>query len=386
VAFFVTAAATVGAIIFGYLTESFPESYFNDLDRFAMAAFKKSKIFKVMSWLSGVLYSLKGRLKSFLGLKVDANPPSLSPEARQEALSRFILALSDQQLVTGLAILIGGVANQWILSIYEFAVLLSLAWFSSTTHLATLGALRDYFVKHGVVRNWRVGGMLSLLVLLTYCLFITTLAIYTSLDRTVPLQCYFSPQQNPGAAPGALNTVAAMQLAATIMTLYILLGSYVVRVHALYNRSCKTETAINVTGRLAWRMAKFYQFKHSQTRPEFLKVTAEVHASIRLEDLNKIRKASTRSKWAARWYISSYQYDDSFLSAMSGIAFSFSYGITQVVSYRWLYGQGLAGTASAVDFGQITPLFLLVLPILAAAEIYYGISPVLERRRQYAND
>jgi len=83
-------------------------------------------------------------------------------------------------------------------------------------------------------------------------------------------------------------------------------------------------------------------------------------------------KATTKSKWKAKLLSSSYQYNASFLSSMPGVAFSFSYGISQVVAYRWL-NQGVSiGIPSTIDFGQITPIFLLVLPILVAAEIYYG--------------
>jgi hypothetical protein len=52
VAFFTTAAVTVGAIVFGYLSESFPESYYNDLDRFAIKAYKRSKVSKATLWIS----------------------------------------------------------------------------------------------------------------------------------------------------------------------------------------------------------------------------------------------------------------------------------------------------------------------------------------------
>jgi len=61
-------------------------------------------------------------------------------EAWKQAVSRFILALSDQQLVTGLAILVSGVARQRNLIAWEFYMVLSLAWSSTTSHLATLDA------------------------------------------------------------------------------------------------------------------------------------------------------------------------------------------------------------------------------------------------------
>jgi len=367
VAFFATAVATVGAIIFGYLTESFPESYFNDVDLYAIAAYKKSKLFKSISWISEVLHTFKDGLKSRLGFKV-TNPPRISRKARQEALSRFILTLSDQQLVTGLAILVGAVANQRILSVYEFSVALSLAWFSSTTHLATLDALAEYFVEHGVVRNWRVGGMLSLLILLIYCLALVMLA-QLSLDPTVPIQCFFSTNLIPNFTA---NPILAMYLISTLLTLYILALGYADRIRALYHSTAPDKLKSQLAA--AEKSPRLFKIK-SQIRPKApdrAEVLAEVRSSERLRSLKRIMKASAKSKWTAKLLTSSYQYNGSFLASMSDTAFSISYGISQVIAYRWLDDDAPTGNGSAIDFGQITPLFLLVLPILVAAEVYYG--------------
>src|ERR1700734_1263414 len=67
-------------------------------------------------------------------------------------LERFILGLSDQQLVTGLAILITGYYLHCKISYYHFNLVINLAWFSSTTHLATLLALKEYFKKRPALR------------------------------------------------------------------------------------------------------------------------------------------------------------------------------------------------------------------------------------------
>lgn len=50
-----------------------------------------------------------------------------SVEKRTEAHRRFILMLSEQQVVTGLAIMIGTVANVCRLTNYEFEVVVGLA-------------------------------------------------------------------------------------------------------------------------------------------------------------------------------------------------------------------------------------------------------------------
>lgn len=86
---------------------------------------------------------------------------------RKEAISRFILALSDTQLVTGLAILSAGVLVRRGIKIYELHIVLAQAWLSSTTHLATLDALRNDLRCYGIVRDIRVACMILLLSLLT---------------------------------------------------------------------------------------------------------------------------------------------------------------------------------------------------------------------------
>jgi hypothetical protein len=366
VAFFATATATVGAILFGYFTESFPDSYFNDLDRYVIKRYKKSTVSRSISWLFAGLRALKDGLKSCLGFKVKP-PRSLPRQKRQEALSRFILTLSDQQLVTGLATMVGVVANQRILSLYEFSVALSLAWFSSTTHLATLDALLQYFREHRTVRNWRVGGMLSLLILLSYCLFLEMFA-QTRLELPVPIQCYFSQTANSPANQGDLGTFYTMSIISTCLTFYILWGGYILRIGKLYDGSVAEKTLISYRQLFCpkWSMLKNWIRRHRS------EVAAEMRSSKRLHSLQRIMKATTKSKWKAKLLSGSYQYNASFLSSMSGVAFSFSYGISQVVAYRWL-NQGVSiGIPSTIDFGQITPIFLLVLPILVAAEIYYG--------------
>jgi hypothetical protein len=47
-----------------------------------------------------------------------------------------------------------------------------------------------------------------------------------------------------------------------------------------------------------------------------------------------------------------------------------TYGLMQMVNYRWTFHD--VKIVNEMGFGQIMPLFLLVLPIFAAAEIYYG--------------
>jgi hypothetical protein len=59
----------------------------------------------------------------------------------------MVMALSDQQLVTGLAILIAAYVKLSLwndISVYHFTITMDLAWFSSNTHLFSLIVLREW--------------------------------------------------------------------------------------------------------------------------------------------------------------------------------------------------------------------------------------------------
>jgi hypothetical protein len=60
----------------------------------------------------------------------------------QETFQAVIMAFSDQQLVTGLALLIATYIKGDV-TVYTFQVASTVAWFSTTTHLATLVVLKE---------------------------------------------------------------------------------------------------------------------------------------------------------------------------------------------------------------------------------------------------
>jgi hypothetical protein len=97
---------------------------------------------------------------------------------RAATVERFMLALSDQQLVTGIAILVAVYVKNCSISVYSFQIAASLAWFSCTTHLSTLTVLRNYFDTHQKVRTWRVVAMLALLFLLVFSMVLSHSATF----------------------------------------------------------------------------------------------------------------------------------------------------------------------------------------------------------------
>lgn len=83
-------------------------------------------------------------------------------------LRQTVLAFSDQQIVTGIAIMIAGFVglHKGDISVYHYQIVLYLAWLSSSVHLSALTLLRPYLNAHPGVKAWRLTGMLVLFLML----------------------------------------------------------------------------------------------------------------------------------------------------------------------------------------------------------------------------
>jgi hypothetical protein len=298
-------------------------------------------------------------------------PPTASSkekfrEARKQGITQFILALSNQQLVTGLAILISGVANQKQLSGYEFSVVLCLAWFSSTTHLATLDALRTYLRSHSSIREIRVCAMVLVLVLLLYAFCVTIISL--QLDSTISVQCVFSDR------PDSSNPFFLIGSASSAIALLILVYGYCVRIWSLYFDD----------GTLCRIVALVSSWLPSGDRKSPLLVelglSHEQHVQVwhAVSGAASLRFLLSLPPWLRQVVKGSYLVQESFLSSLIGIAYSFAYGVSQVIFYRWLGAPSLNADTDYMGFGQIMAIFLLVLTFFAAAECYHGISSFIK--------
>jgi hypothetical protein len=336
-----TASITIIAVVVAYLSNAVEKKLLNGLDRMVI----KWSI-KAFPWEHKA-----NSIKSDKSLLVS----EASPEWK-DAVEHFILALSDQQLVTGLAILISGIANQNNLIGYEFTVMTCLAWFSSTTHLATMDALRSYFRDQQAIRNIRVIGIVSVLLLLIYAFAITTNVAAIPELRTIRVECLLSDRTYD-------SYNSALILFSWILASVLIIVSYISRVADLYPDNCIAKFIIKVM-----KPERASQ-THYETAPS--PATAERGSG----PLKADPKHFKRVRKVLRILMNGLEaYDTSFLSSLSTITFSFSYGVSQISLYRWQLAPKLASDPDQMDFGQIVPLFLLALPFLSATEAYYGMS------------
>ncbi|RMY86926.1 hypothetical protein D0862_10816 [Hortaea werneckii] len=83
-------------------------------------------------------------------------------------LRQTIIVLSDQQIVTGIAIMTAGFVGlrSGQISVYHYQIVLYLAWLSSSVHLSALTLLRPFLNRHSGLKVWRLVGMGALFIML----------------------------------------------------------------------------------------------------------------------------------------------------------------------------------------------------------------------------
>jgi len=97
----------------------------------------------------------------------------------EKKIEKILLGFSDQQLMTGIGMLVvafAGLPNGAI-SIYHFQLAVDTAWFSANTHLITLTALRRYFRENSRIAICRVA-----LICALGCLLISATCLLGNID------------------------------------------------------------------------------------------------------------------------------------------------------------------------------------------------------------
>ena len=319
-------------------------------------------------------------MTAILFLQIPIREKNLDPEEkrkrdrarRSKGLERFVLTLSDQQLVTGLAVLIAGYTNRCSRSLYHFNIIAALGWFSSTTHLSTLAVLRAYLIDHPRVRDWRVASMLCIFGLLV----VSQTGTFSPQDKSLPVQCIFE-----SFGPTGVYWLDIIQLVFVIIFLGV---SYSNRTRRLYT----FDPDWSVQNWIVELLARPLVRKNDIRNLERIVVTSSVLS--RAEQGATYRKLQQRRRWwkhCGNWaehgsifrrrvieilYLNQ-EMQRSFLGEILTLLFGVTYGISQVITNRnQVPLAGLSGNQNAMSFGQLVPLLLIALPVLAAGEVYFG--------------
>jgi hypothetical protein len=268
--------------------------------------------------------------------------------AWQEALDACVLLFSDQQIMTGLAVLIAGfvgLANR--MDVYHFQIVIMLAWMSSSVNLTALTVLGRYFAEHKAVLYWRLGGMLTILTLLLVALVPTSSnhwALWATEqgnpDHTtgwaIPARCYYAHD-----ASEKVNADAPLS--------YILLiSSYVWKLCSL------SKTSKSVFAR--WIRGPPQRFLESMIR---------MHSG-------RSQKRLLRYHICLVLYVDFlviFEFAASFAASLWISILGLAYGTIQTLVPR-LQNAKYFKSEDDWTFGQIVPLILLIQPIGAMLELY----------------
>ncbi|KAL9073790.1 MAG: hypothetical protein Q9157_004615 [Trypethelium eluteriae] len=259
----------------------------------------------------------------------------------RDALERFVLSLSDQQLVTGISILLLGYIQHCSMSSFHFIVIVTLAWFSSTTHLSTLSVLYHHLNKYPTLKYIRIFGMLILYVML----MVGLLVLYASYPFQVPVQCRLEGLSLAGNKP--LNLFVAIILFIFLTVSY--LSKFVRLIHPSFQSPKKLDDSI----RRQDNCVKKLKYLDGCNLPDI--VEKALRSFIVFNYIN-------------------LEFIDSFLWQICWMLFGNVYGIRQVLWARQVVGRAVIrypkGAEDDLTFGQLIALLLLALPLLAAFEAF----------------
>jgi hypothetical protein len=247
-------------------------------------------------------------------------------------LDRFILGLSDQQLVTGTSIMMVGYVKITQISTYHFFLIISLAMFSCSAHLASVLSLRRYFQSRPKMAKIRFVVMLIFALALIVALLMAGAPLFISrIDLRCPIIWVIECPQTYG---GEVSRAIGAGL------VFLLIFSYWAALSYMLPNIFLTKWLFTKPLEFIERTLRIYQLheRFMHWRPRIPSIVVSQGAQI-------------------VWWV---------------LSFCFS------VALRHQGSELVHGSENAWGFGQFLAVFLITLPFLSAAEIYYG-----ERRQMW---
>ncbi|KAI9890677.1 MAG: hypothetical protein M1814_003746 [Vezdaea aestivalis] len=262
------------------------------------------------------------------------------------ACERITLALSDTQLVSGIAILVA----TWSqlddgITIFHWSLAVQLAWFSSITHLGTLTILKEYFRRHRIQLSLR----LTLMTVLVLLLMVSLVPEYLAADLRLPVRCWF--QQ----LPTSLHMNDGINRDSTIITLVI---SEAFLAISFISKALKlSRNGLGKIGRIAQK----------KLESGIKKTLQKIHHR------QGILWTIPYVFILANYYLLTTFFDfiQSTLFELLWILFAVIWGLFRHILERWV--QNVQGNTfkdqKRMTFGQIMALCLFMLPLLSILEV-----------------
>ena len=359
--FWFTATAVLFTILCAYFAEILPSQLYNTTDHLVLRLFKRGS-------------------RSRTPTTVEVKQKRL---IWSDAVAKFLHATSDQQLITGLAIMIAALSNRCHISLYEFHIVVSLAYFSVTSHVLTLDVLRQHLSKYTLVRNARILCTVAFFGLFS-SLYIIDRWVYkfddgrrnylSTLDwpayKDMPylnsdsiLQCVFlKPLSSADLSDGHILFVLVL-LVLAVKHIATMTGMIGISSRPNGNRRQLTERLLDTV--CSHRCCRLYGFAYQDS-------VDLVHIARDTYDTYIRRPKQSPGILSVHATFTFESYSDSYLSEIPIWLFQFIYGTSSTVGAVWQGQIEVAKDIIALGFGQVVAIGLLALLILAVVQIVNG--------------
>lgn len=346
--FVVSVSVTVLTIMVGYLKAKLPKDRYNQVD----LAF--------LSKIPGCRRRFRARCVEAQAASSDfSGPPSLkrsmTTRIRQRKIrvyESFIMAVSDQQLVTGLALVIStdvifctsSLREKW--SIYSYQTAVASAFFAALTHLSCVTVLRDNLSQHTKLRWIRLGIMTFVLINLAFHLIVGQADSFQR-DSSFTLACAWHQ----------FRLIPVRKSGRVILTRFL---NQVIMVGMLGYGFIRRATELHLRARATERARLTPKMSATELGEGISRYMDAVDLITDFEG-KKPKRMATISRHLVILHMELW---DSFLWQIIWLAFYWTFGFAQVLFYL-LKNKFRKDEAS---FGQFMAVFLLALPILAGCE------------------
>ncbi|PCD30223.1 hypothetical protein FGRA07_10373 [Fusarium graminearum] len=274
------------------------------------------------------------------------------------ASKALILGMSDQQLFTGMALIIpmllmtGGLHGlNESLSVYSFKVVTMLAYFSFIIQLCSLTVIPDGVSEKQTLRYFRASVMLLFLLLLISCMVISQ-SVTFRFNSNVSVKCalqnlHMVDPQRPGYTFFSDEAIIFFNL---LVLIAIIVLEYLRRVRGLLNPDSRDSDNITTPMNEPTNDSAIELMTNSATEA----IT------------NPIDTGTMEHRF---WlHLGLENFESSFLLELIWMLFYFTFGLANLC--KFLVDQQADIGAIEPSFGQLVPIFLLAHPFISASEAF----------------
>jgi len=346
ISFFFSALAVFSVVTWGYLTATLPSGLLQPIDQHVLMLLK----------------SCFRRKQNHMRAEDAISTQTPTQRSHSRVLVRFLKMLSDQQLITGISILIAALSSRCAIHRYEWHIVTSLAYFSVATHTMSLDVLRDHLAQHTWVRYCRVCFTLLFVVFFSFAFVVDQVKPSGSESQT--MQCALRDWASARESlfeyySASLFIVRVVPVLAILWGKHISALTRVAAPEAIHHRHVTTTLMDRIS-------VHFWSWTNNLSRAETRRLVADAHIHYDTK-IGPFRKKVRMSTW---YFLE--QYHETYLSEIPVWAFQLVYGTTTTVRAVWNPDVELSKGPSMLGFGQVVAIGLLVLPLLALVEMING--------------